>query len=888
MKKNNLLLIRAIGRVLQNRIFRNFFLVATLVLVTFQLVNLFVIYPQFNKLLVLQTEEDARQLAAHISDDLLSRHTELSKEMMNDQLELSIVHYMEDFELSKVKIFDSSGETFYSTNPEDIGIINEHDYFHEVVALGEIYSKVVQKDSASLEGEMVQRDVVETYVPIMRDGRFLGAYELYYDITEFQTRLDTVNRNSMWLIMGIGFGLLGIIGLLSLKMFQNQEALKQQIQYFQALFVNSPIAIVTLDMNGRIVANNPAFTDLFGVDAEKVKDQKLDDLIALPNNVDEMLAYTQQVGTGQIIREIGKRRRADGTAVDVEIFGVPVTVDNKQVGILGLYQDITERLEYENSLREAKRVAEAATQVKSEFLANMSHEIRTPLNGVIGMTGLLADTPLNPEQREFTETIRSSGDSLLAIINDILDFSKIEAGHLEMEKEPFNLAIAIEEVLDLLAPSASEKGLELAYLINGPVPAHFIGDVTRLRQILVNLAGNAVKFTAQGEIVISVLGQMLNDDRYQLYFAVKDTGIGIPKDRMDRLFRSFSQVDASTTRRFGGTGLGLVISKRLAEMMGGAMWVDSQVGQGSIFHFSIQVETNPEKTVSASDQPDTLLQDKSILIVDDNATNLTILSRQSEMWGMQAQRFSSGAAALAWLREGHRCDIAVLDMHMPEMDGLALAEEIGKLPTAVPLPLVMLSSLGNRFGDDRQKIFEAYLTKPIKPAQLRATLGHVLGQKQKPAANTGQAKPLFDAQMAERHPFHILLAEDNVINQKVALRMLERLGYRADVAANGYEALAALERRPYDVILMDVQMPEMDGVAATQRIRAERQNGTVPWIIALTANALAGDRERYLAEGMNDYISKPMKPAELTRALTAVGETAASETAVPHSRFVIP
>jgi two-component system sensor histidine kinase/response regulator len=651
-----------------------------------------------------------------------------------------------------------------------------------------------------------------------------------------------------------------------------REIVESEARY-RVLFEGAAEGILVADLETKaFLYANPAIRKLLGYTEAELKELSVSDIHpqeALPHVVSEFEAQAR--GEKTLASNIPCLRK-DGTLIYTDINSAQVSINGRKCNV-GFFVDITERKWAEDALHQATAAAEEADRAKSEFLANMSHEIRTPMNGIIGMTGLLLDTDLTAEQRDFAETVSRSADSLLNIINDILDFSKIEAGKLDLELIDFDLRVTLEELNDMLAVTPQEKGLEYTCLIDAEVPSLLRGDPGRLRQILTNLVGNATKFTSEGEVSLRVTVQEERNSRVVTHFAVSDTGIGIPQNRIESLFQPFKQADTSTTRRYGGTGLGLTISKVMVKLMGGQIGVESEEGKGSTFWFTavFQKQLRARETAVGTVEA---IRGKRLLVVDDNATSRLFLKNYLTSWQCRYDEALDGETALMKLRaaveEGDPFELAILDMQMPGMNGEMLGCKIKEDESLHDTLLVLLTSMGKR-GDVarlREIGFSAYLNKPLKPSRLYDCLMTVIsGRRVDSSARTIVTRHSIAEE--RKHKIRILLAEDNPTNQKVALAILDKLGYRVDAVANGLEALKALAKVPYDLVLMDVQMPEMDGFEATQRIRdvtSKVRTHDIP-IIAMTAHALKGDREKCLEAGMDDYVSKPVKPQELLKAI---------------------
>ncbi|MGH9717091.1 MAG: response regulator [Candidatus Acidiferrales bacterium] len=668
---------------------------------------------------------------------------------------------------------------------------------------------------------------------------------------------------------------------------QAEKALEERTTFLDSLIKNTPIGIVAIDNNDAVQMCNPAFERLFRYRQKDICGRPLFKLLSAPDVEAEVHSNRQRIIGGQTTHLATQRKRSDGSLLDVEADAVPLVIEGKVTGAVVLYQDITERKRAEEALLRAKEAAEAANRAKSEFLANMSHEIRTPMNGIIGMTELALDTELSSEQREYLGMVKSSSDSLLTLINDILDFSKIEAGKLELEQIDFPFQQTLGEMVKVLAMRAHQKGLELVWRTGPGIPERLKGDANRLRQILVNLVGNAVKFTARGEIVVEVQKESEDSAGMMLHFRVRDTGIGIAREKQAMIFDAFTQADSSASRKYGGTGLGLAITTRLVNLMGGRIWVESEPGSGSTFHFAAPFGFANESGLEASGIHQDVVKNLSVLVVDDNQTNRVTLVEMLSRWGMQPQAVASGVAALHAIETAHRANapfhLAITDMQMPEMDGLEFIAKMRKNAASAPLPVILLSSSvqPEEALQARELAIAAYLTKPVQPTELLdAIVGAVSGASA--AASTSETShtlPEGGRQLT------ILLAEDNAVNRKLATALLEKHGHSVYCAENGREALSVLERERADVVLMDLQMPVMDGFEAIRAIRAKEAHdgGHLP-IVALTAHAMQGDRERCLEAGADEYVTKPVRTAELLAALDrAVGTEIQSAEMAPQA-----
>ncbi len=752
--------------------------------------------------------------------------------------------------------------------------------------------KVLGRTSAQIFDSEMSAIYMAADMQMMKDKQPIMREDIYIDSQTGQTIYTELAKTPLLDASGQCIGLAGVARNITLRKKAEQEVRIKQMQL--STLVNSiQDHVWQVNREGRYQLANPAFLMMHDLQLSDLLDKFPKDIFGQErgsryheNNLSVM------VSGETVVREDVAPHPQTGEPMYLELIKTPLKNENGEcIGLVGIARNVSARKHVEAALMQAKDSAESAERAKAEFLANMSHEIRTPMNAVIGMSDLLLETTLTEEQREFADTIRTSSDQLLALINDILDFSKIESGHLTLEQVPISLSDCIETALDLTAKPATSKGLDLLYWIDDEVPRTVLGDATRLRQVFVNLISNAVKFTQQGEVVVTLTRRLASDGSPLLHASVRDTGIGIPVDRLDRLFQVFSQVDASTTRHFGGTGLGLAICKRLVNLMGGRIWVESENGVGSNFQFEIplySVQTGPVSWSSAGQQQ---LAGKRVLIVDDNPTNRRILDLQTTRWGMHPVSVGSGELALQLLASNEYFDVALLDVQMPGMDGYELIARIRQTHSAAHLPVLVLTSQGADHTISKTLGVAQTLSKPIKAVQLMAALAKVF--ERGAGAGTGHAptdrsvssshaasapaplSPLpvaaaAKAKLADTYPLQILLAEDNLVNQRVAALILQGLGYTVKLAANGALALQMLNdvsNPPFDLVLMDVQMPQMDGLEATRRIRSDIAANAQPQIVAMTANAMEGDRETCIDAGMDDYLSKPIKPAALANAL---------------------
>jgi two-component system sensor histidine kinase/response regulator len=1008
---------RLIKELFTERTLRFVLLIFIVIIVSLVSINLFYIYPSFKRVLIQRTEGEAIRIGQHLSPEFQEQLRDTSNINILPKNRLKIQEILNNFGIHKIKLFDRSGLTVLSSEESDVGKINKNDYFNDI-AKGDVVTKVVRKNTKSLEGEILYLDIIETYVPIKQGSSFLGAVEIYYDVTSSIAIMNKQLFISSFLLLGVSL-LLMLIVLIPLKKLskitlQNKDDKKKLVESernLTGLIDGVSGIILKFDRNGIITFINQYGLEYFGYQTNEILGRHLSKILYSDNfhtsksqghfvenifqnhegyanhenenflkngqktwvawtnspirnssgEIDEILCVgidisarrlaeiklkethenTQKilgempfgvilVGRNRIIRSANKaaismmglenesqvvgqichNRICPAKECECPILDLGQSIDSAERILIGknkkkipimktvlainfngedllleAFVDITEstlaKYEIEQTNKKLQKAikkaelltieAEGANKSKSQFLANMSHEIRTPMNGVIGMAELLKMTHLDEVQMDYANTLLTSGNSLLKIINDILDHAKIEERKLDLEIINFDLRVTLDELSGIVGPMVETKQIEYINDISPEITSKLKGDPGRLRQILINFVGNAIKFTNRGEVVTKVRIQEENDNNCKLFFSIQDTGIGISKDQIDRLFKPFSQADSSTTRKYGGTGLGLIISKQLIEKMGGQVGVKSIPGKGTEFWFTARFETQA-KAKGSPLKISKSIKGKKVFIVDDNQTNRLVLSEELKCWKCHYDDASNGYDALCKLNkaasEKDPFDIVLINMQMPHMNGSDLGKQIKETPGLKKIKMVMMTSIGKRGDASKyEKLgFDAYLIKPVKQAKLLSCLKVLSGNN--PQGSSQQSQPIitqYSVAEIEKEQVQILLVEDNRINQKVAINFIKKLGYRAELANNGKQAIQKLRDTRYSLIFMDCQMPEMDGYSATKYIRDKNTDVLdhgVP-IIAMTANALTGDRKKSLDAGMNDHLTKPVNPKQI-------------------------
>ena len=847
-----------------------------------------VVQPSFEQALVRITEEEAVRAARQLSRIVARATDEINRQALTEPTLRATLNEMGDeLGLFKLRLFSPAGEILFSSAAEEIGRINDKPYFHQVVARGERFTKLVQKSQPSAEGTPIDLDVVETYVPIMRDGVFHGALEVYYDISARMGEQERRLFHTSVVMSLLGLALMGFVVAVLRRAgasFREQQRGREIIADLgrqRAQLLNSlGEGVYGVDRDGNTTFINPAALEMLGRGAEEILGRGLHELVHHTHpdgrHYPVEACPVQQTLRDGTTRKVGDELfwRKDGSSFPVEYHSAPLIDETGALkGAVVVFRDVTAQREGAAALERAKALAERANRAKSEFVANMSHEIRTPMNAVTGMSHLLTETGLDEQQRDYVNKIQASSQHLLGIINDILDFSKIEAKKLDIEHTTFRLGEVMDNLANLAVVLGEGRDVEVLLALDPALPEVVVGDSLRLGQVMINLVSNAIKFTEHGEVVVEVgtaepLDGPVSADEVVLRVAVRDNGIGMDEAQLSRLFTPFTQADGSTTRRFGGTGLGLSISRSLVEMMGGEISATSEPGRGSTFTFTCRLglgaEARSEPTV-----PGEGLAGLRVLVVDDNPSARDILSGCLRRWGVETALATSAAEGLEALREAfaegaHPYDVVLMDWAMPGMDGIEACRRIKSGQGRLGDPAVVMVTAHGReeiLKRAREVGGDGYLLKPITPTALHDTLVRVAGRDAGPGGGTGAVGDV-EARPASLAGMRLLLAEDNLINQQVAREILERAGAEVVVAVDGVETVAHFEARPegFDAVLMDVQMPEMDGYEATAAIRRleKRGGGARLPIIAMTANAMSGDRERCLEAGMDDHVAKPV------------------------------